>query len=268
MSQAVFDDYLVRWGLTPDGDPIVTRSSRLLPVRWRGTAAILKIATVAEERLGNRLMVWWEACGAASVLAHDGDALLLERAANATSLADLARSGRDDEASRIICNAVAQLHAPRKAPPPELVPLTKWFADLMPTAAKYGGLFQRSAETARELLARPQDVVVLHGDIHHGNVLDFGERGWLAIDPKGLIGERAFDYANIFCNPDGESATSPGRLARQVAVIAESAKLDRHRLLMWILAWAGLSATWSKDDGESPITALAVAELAAAELGR
>jgi streptomycin 6-kinase len=33
------------------------------------------------------------------------------------------------------------------------------------------------------------------------DVPDFGARGWLAIDPKGLYGERGFDYANIFCNP-------------------------------------------------------------------
>jgi streptomycin 6-kinase len=42
----------------------------------------------------------------------------------------------------------------------------------------------------------------LHGDLHHENVLDFGERRWLAIDPHGLHGERFFDFANIFTNPD------------------------------------------------------------------
>jgi streptomycin 6-kinase len=46
------------------------------------------------------------------------------------------------------------------------------------------------AATARELLAKPSEVVILHGDIHRGNVLDFGPRGWLASDPKGLVGER------------------------------------------------------------------------------
>jgi hypothetical protein len=46
-----------------------------------------------------------------------------------------------------------------------------------------------------------RDVVVLHGDMHHENILKFSSRGWLAIDPKGLVGERGFDYANIFCKP-------------------------------------------------------------------
>ena len=268
MSLAIFDEYLARWKLAPDGDPIVTETSSLLPVRWRGAPAILKIATIGEEKLGNRLMIWWDGEGAARVFAHHGDALLLERAVSTTSLPDLARSGREDEASRILCGVVAKLHAPRRVPMPDVVPLAKWFAALGPGATKHGGLFARSAAVARDLLSAPQDVVVLHGDIHHGNVLDFGERGWLAIDPKGLIGERGFDYANIFCNPDYETATAPNRFAQRVDVIAAEAQLDRARLLKWILAWSGLSASWSIDDGTSPDAALAVAELAYTELCR
>jgi streptomycin 6-kinase len=113
-----------------------------------------------------------------------------------------------------------------------------------------------------------QDVMVFHGDVHHGNVLDFGQGGWLVIDPKGLCGERSFDYANLFCNPDIETATTPGGMARRLELIAESAGLDRGRLLQWIVAWAGLSASWFIEDGESPDRPLNVAELAASELCR
>jgi streptomycin 6-kinase len=146
------------------------------------------------------------------------------------------------------------------------VPLRSWFAALEPAAARHGGLLRQAAATACELLDAPQDVVVLHGDLHHGNVLDGGPRGWLAIDPKGLLGERGFDYANIFCNPELAVATAPGRLARQADVVAAAAGLDRRRLLQWVLAYAGLSAAWTLGDGEEPDIALAVAELAAVEL--
>lgn len=268
----MFDPYLARWGLTPDGDPIATHSSRLLPVRRGSVPAMLKVALEAEERWGATLMVWWGGDGAARVLAHEGDALLLERADGERSLAAMARDGRDDEASRIICAVAARLHAPRDRPLPELIPLPRWFAELEPAAARYGGVLRRAAATARELLAAPREVVPLHGDLHHANVLDFGPRGWLAIDPKRLVGERGFDFANIFCNPDRETATAPGRLARQATVVAEAAGLDRGRLLKWILAYAGLSAAWILGDGEDPspdlaVARLAVAELAAAELG-
>lgn len=264
----MFEPHLSRWGLAPDGESVVTHSSRLLPVRRAGVPLMLKVALAPEERAGARLMAWWAGDGAARVLEHQGDALLMERATGPGSLAEMARGGRDDEASRVLCAAAAGLHAPRKHPPPALVPLDRWFRALEPAAAAHGGVLSRSANAARELLAGPRDVVVLHGDLHHQNVLDFGPRGWLAIDPKGLVGERGFDFANLFCNPDPRMATAPGRLARQADVVAAAAGLERGRLLRWILAFAGLSAAWSLEDGDDPVLALAVAELAAAELGR
>jgi streptomycin 6-kinase len=105
-------------------------------------------------------------------------------------------------------------------------------------------------------------------------VLDFGERGWLAIDPKRLLGERGFDFANIFTNPDLADpaqpvATEPGRFAQRLDVVARAANLERQRLLLWILAWTGLSASWFLGDGD-PLAAidLRIAELAADELDR
>jgi streptomycin 6-kinase len=180
----------------------------------------------------------------------------------------MARGGRDDEASRIICAVAARLHAPRSCPPPALIPLPRCFEALEPAAARHGGILIPAAASARDLLAAPQDIVVLHGDIHHGNVLDFRRRGWLAIDPKRLVGERGFDFANLFCNPDLAVARAPGRLARQATIVAEAAGLERPRLLRWILAWAGLSAAWHLEDGETAEIALTVARLAAAEIAR
>jgi streptomycin 6-kinase len=122
----------------------------------------------------------------------------------------------------------------------------------------HGSILALSAATTSELSAEPPEVVVLHGDVHHQNILDFGQRGWLGIDPKRLIGERGFGYANLFCNPDAKTATAAGRLARQVDGVAEAAGLERKRLLQWILAEAGLSAAWRLKDGESPKTELIV----------
>lgn len=260
-----------RWGLSIDGEPFQTHTGTLVPVLAGNLPAMLKVAHGAEERRGAHAMSWWNGDGAARVLAHEGDAILMERATDARSLIAMARSGPagDDEVTRILCAAAAKLHAVRATPPPSsLVPLDEWFADLAPAADAHGGMFASALWAARELLTSPRDVVPLHGDLHHGNILDFGDRGWLAIDPKGLIGERAFDFANIFCNPDAEVALSQGRLARTLSVVADAACLDRDRLLRWVLAYAGLSAAWSLEDGDDPGLALAVAEMAAGELER
>ena len=114
---------------------------------------------------------------------------------------------------------------------------------------------------------------MLHGDLHHDNVLDFSARGWLAIDAKGLTGERGFDFADIFTNPDLADprhpvATRPDRFARRLEVVAAAAQLERRRLLSWIIAWTGLSAAWFLDDGNPATIDLEVAELALGELAR
>ena len=269
----MFDAYLCRWGLARDGDPVLTSGSRLLPVRRSGTPAMLKLALTEEERLGGLLMQWWDGQGAAPVLALDEGAVLLERALGRRSLSGMARNQCDDEACRAICAVAARLHAPRRASPPPLVPLARWLGDLGPAAAAHGGILVRCAQAARRLLAEPREVGVLHGDLHHGNILDFAESGWLAIDPKGLLGERAFDFAVLFANPDLADPTrrvaiDTDRFARCLMVVAEAAGLERQHLLCWVLAWAGLSASWLLNDGLSPAISLQVAELAAAALNR
>ncbi len=272
-----FDAYLTRWGLVPDGEPIFTPAARLLPVRRDGEAAMLRITILEEAKGGEVLLNWWDGRGAARVLAVDGDALLLERAEGSRSLSAYARNGRDDEATETICGVVAELHAPRDKPLPDLIPLETWFAALWPAASTHGGTFVRSAEAARALLSAPRDVSALHGDIHHDNILDFGERGWLAIDPNRLRGERGFDYAILFSNPDLADPSPPvavlaERFQRRLEIVVAHAQLERARLLQWILAWTGLSAAWFLGDGEgdrdSAAIDLRIAELALAEIDR
>lgn len=267
MSESVFQPWIECWRLVPDGEPIVTHSSHLLPVRLGPTPAMLKIPHDEDERLGCQVMAYWDGGGAAPVLCVAGGAILLERALGSRSLVRLAEQGHDDEATRILYRTALQLHVERPAPKPQLLPLKEWFRALGPTAAAHGGIFQRSAEAAERLLAAPRDVCVLHGDLHHDNVLDFGAKGWLAIDPKRLIGERGFDFANIVCNPEGSHmVTTPGRLLRQIKVIADTVDVDLGRQLDWTLAYAGLSAAWYLGDGDTAKAAepLAVAEMAAA----
>lgn len=106
------------------------------------------------------------------------------------------------------------------------------------------------ATVAAELLSEQREHVVLHGDAHHSNILDFGQRGWPAIDPKRVTGERYYDYVNALCNPDLETCIDPVRFARQLAVVINVAGLERQRLLRWVMAQAALSAAWFLEDGE------------------
>lgn len=265
MSSQPFEQWLARWQLTPDDSAFTTGlGSQLLPVVWRGEPAILKIAGHEEERRGGELMEWYRGIGAARVLAREGEALLLERLLGQRTLSGMARSGQDDEATRILCRTAMALHAPRNEPAPAgLIPLEIWFRALDIAAGQHGGNFATCARVARSLLADQREPVVLHGDIHHDNVLDGGDRGWLAIDPKGLVGERGFEYANLFRNPDLTTATAPGQIQRRIQIVAQESDLDGRRLLDWVIAYGGLGAAWSLADGDDPAPGLAVAEHAA-----
>ncbi|CAI0909814.1 Aminoglycoside/hydroxyurea antibiotic resistance kinase [Serratia ficaria] len=147
-----FIPYMQRWRLEPDGQAFETHSSLLMPVRYRGDAAMLKIAREQEEKFGGRLMCWWRGEGAARVLAWHEDGILLERAQGSGSLAQLVRDGDDAQATAILCRVIAGLHAPRPQPLPELIPLHQWFNSLWPAAQAHGGMLRLSATAAAELL--------------------------------------------------------------------------------------------------------------------
>lgn len=255
-----FLPWLRRWRLFPDGQPLQTHSSDLLPVRTADDrAAMLKLPHDRDEQRGSVLMLWWQGQGAAEVLADDPDgALLMERAEGAASLTAMALDGADDAATTILCAVAASLHAPRgRVPPGRLQPLSSWFEGLWPVARSYPGVLARAADIARGLLAAPRELIPLHGDLHHDNVLDFGpRRGWLAIDPKGLLGEAGFDYGNIFSNPQpagqvsSDVALLPGVFERRLHRVMQLAPIEPMRLLQWVIAYSALSAAWVISDGD------------------
>jgi streptomycin 6-kinase len=244
-------------------------------IRADGSRAVLKLGVPS-----GHLAVEAEALrvygghGAVRLLAEDAarGALLLERAEPGTPAAALVPHD-DTAATAALIDVGRRLHRP--------VPSGCRLPDLSEERESFHRhlarfrhddplprrLVVRAAGLFDELCASAPERHVLHGDLHHDNVLDFGAaRGWLAIDPKGLVGERGFEFACLFCNPDPALATDPARLAHRAAVVAEAAGLARGRLLHWVLAYAGLSAAWSLEDGEPPDVALRVAELAAQAL--
>jgi streptomycin 6-kinase len=265
-SSLYFEPWLSRWALAPDGDAIVTHSSRLLPVRRHGEPAMLKLPEVEDERLGYRLLEYWDGDGAARLLARDEVAMLIERAIGKRSLSAMARNDRDDEATLILCEAIARLQQPRGPAPAGLIPLETWFRDLFPMAQQRGGLLARSAATAHALLAAQQEILPLHADLHHDNVLDFEDRGWRAIDPKCVIGDRAFEYTILFCDPDlanPDPAVAVSRFERRLDIVVAQSGLARPRLLRWLIAWCGLSAAWFLAD-DDPLAEINLAIMAKA----
>jgi len=261
---ALFDPWLDRWGLTPDGEPIAGTWAKLLPVRRGDQPAMLKAAMTREERHGLDLLAWYRGDGAVKILQRGDKAILMERAVGERSLKAMARAGEDEAALTVLCAAAKRLHESRFLPPPDsLVPLAKRFMPLEAAASEHGGVLARCWAEAQSLQATARETRPLHGDLWHDNVRDDRARGWLAIDPVGFLGERTYDYAVMVSNPDfPDVAAEPERIRRRAAFVARTADLDRLRLMRCIMVDAGLYALWSISRGDEP-RALAVAEIAA-----
>ena len=192
----------------------------------------------SDEQAGAEVLRYFAGAGAVRLLASDAGGLLMERADGDRSLVAMAVSGDDEQAAGILAGCVGQLHGARDHDAPDgLIRLSNWFLALFERQAQLPVL-TRCADIARRLLATERETVVLHGDLHHDNVLH-SARGWLAIDPKGLIGERTYEVANLLCNPQpyGDIVHRRERMLRLAMLYAERLGLDVQRVL-----WLGLGA--------------------------
>ena len=209
----------------------------------------------ADEILGVRLMQWLDGDGSARIYDVKDQAILMEYVPGET-LGDVVRGGGDDAAIDVICDLIPRLHKPRPNPP-TLRPLREQFSALLnhdPSIWPMGSQndFRFAAQLAETMLANGGDTL-LHGDFHHDNIMQ-SDRGWLVIDPKGLIGDPRYETANLFQNPRGAAdlAQSPARIDRLATRLADGLGWDRQRILGWAVAHSAISACWNVDAGNDP----------------
>jgi hypothetical protein len=147
--------------------------------------------------------------------------------------------------------------------PTELISMERNFRSLFDKAEaeREDSIYKRGAKLARELIETANDLRVLHGDLHHENILWHPGRGWLAIDPQCLFGERTYDLANAFYNPSGFSdlAANPDRIRRLAKKFSRALRIEEERILQYAFAYGCLSAAWCIDDGQSPDATLKIA---------
>ena len=245
------NSYLAAWDLSNPQLLTQTATSHIYTVTHDRATVVLKLLspTETDEQRGALALRAFDGYGAVRLLRSDARAQLLEYAAG-DELATLVARGEDENATRIIAQVIRQLHsAPQDRLPDGLVPLERWFSALFDKAAADGragveSLYVRSAVLAKQLLADPREVRVLHGDIHHYNIRQ-SARGWLAFDPKGLRGERTYDCANTLCNPVmPELVHNEVRLLANAAILADALALDLWRVLAFTYAYACLNASW------------------------
>jgi streptomycin 6-kinase len=253
----------MEWRLVPEGRIVETPTSLLLPLRSGSGPAMLKLLKgESDERRSAAVLRHYDGHRALRLIAADDAALPMERANDEPSLTAMALSGGDENSAHILATVVAKLHVPRaRQSPAGMPPLRDWFGALF-AREHDAAILGRCCAVARRLLRQDEGSVLLHGDLHHGNVLA-SARGWLAIGPKGVIGERSYEVANLLGNPfpAGEIVHDRDRMLRLAKLYAECLGLDVARVLAFALAHAGLSACWSMEDGDDAGYRLACAAI-------
>jgi streptomycin 6-kinase len=237
-------EYARRWELTLDQPMDGGHVSLVLPATLPdGAHAVLKIGFPdAESRDEGDALAFWDGEGAVRVLDRDDArrALLLERCLPGTRLWDVAD---DEHATRIAAAVLRRLHRPAPTPHPYRRlsdEAERWEAELEADWNALDRPYERrllDAATAaiQELAGTQPELVVCHQDFHGGNVLRAEREDWLAIDPKPLVGERAFDAASLL--RDRRWLLGQGgelhRIRRRLELLAEELELDRERMRGW-----------------------------------
>lgn len=122
-------------------------------------------------------------------------------------------------------------------------------------------LIRKAITLKNELLASMKSEIFLHGDLHHDNILKDGDQ-WLAIDPKGIIGEPAFEIAAfdfMYVNELANKMDVKNIFEARVCQLANKAKLDAQRIKKWIFVRLMLMAAWYIEDNGDPTWAITLA---------
>ena len=217
------------WGLELGAPFSMSTYSYVAPA---GDDAVLKVAWEGDDESLHEpeALELWAGDGAVRLLRRQGRALLLERVRPGTDISGV----RDDEATAIAIAVGRKLWRPAGAP-------FRWIGDHVPawldTAEREGGDGSELVPLARDLYARldPSRATLVHGDLHHHNILRHGDR-YVAIDAKAMLGEPEFDVPSFLWNPLGPGGGSmPLERTLRRLELFERAGLDAWRMRAWTL---------------------------------
>lgn len=258
----VASEYLDRWDLSLERTvlPGGALSLTLLVRRADGTPATLKLGFVDRYTAHEaEALTLWAGRGAVRLLDADvpRGALLLERLQPDVSLRSLPEE-------RAMLEAVEVLRQLWVTPPDDCgIDLVAdraevWTRSIPRRHAALGepcpkALVDEAVHLCGELAASQPPAVVLHADCHHGNILAAERAKWLAIDPRPMLGEPAFDLGALVRDRLATvvAETRPQAVVRRrVTWLADSLDLDTERVRGWALVQALALGLWCVSVGD------------------
>jgi streptomycin 6-kinase len=248
---------LEKWDLTLAGKPFDLSFHYVVPVLRSGKfPAVLKLGLPTPELTAEaQALRRFDGCGAVTLLEEDKSlgALLLERVDPGTTLA----AEKDQvKASEIAAQTMLKLWqaAPVRG---DFRSLDDWTGGLVTLRAHFSGntgpldanLVDIAEKVRAELLQGKPPSRLLHADLHHFNLLYGTGPGWVAIDPKGVIGDPSYECASFLLNPHPEVFLDRSIQRARITTLADHLNLEAQRIAGWAFFQAILGAWWTIEDG-------------------
>jgi streptomycin 6-kinase len=206
--------------------------------------------------------------GVARVYECIAGAVLMERLLPGYSLAGMSMNGKDEDATDILVDVIERMSSIESLKPSTALhasPMPDQAMQRCPTVHTWAKGFERyianpdvqipvdlvkaGQRVYLDLCATQPRTRLLHGDLQHYNVLFDSNRGWLAIDPKGVIGEVEYELGAALRNPFERPELFLSMIEKRLRQFTDKLNLDYERALGWAFAQAVLSAIWMFEDG-------------------
>jgi streptomycin 6-kinase len=251
--EQMVENYLQKWELTSEG-PVENLSYNYVVkvTDIKGMPLILKLGVPNFDTRNEMVTLQvYNGEGCAKLLKSDPEngVMLLERLVPGRML-----SAESDEMV-VLENFIKVWKAIRRPVPDgtSTPSLKHWFEGLTryrnagegPISLEHVQIAEEFFQQVMETSEGPQ---LLHGDLHHENILNSEEKGWMAIDPKGVAGDPYFDVISFLINQLESKPDPKSTLKLRVDTISEQLGLDRGRLLKAAIALGTLYACWGVED--------------------
>jgi streptomycin 6-kinase len=192
----------------------------------------------------------FQGCGTVNVRAEDKGMLLLERVMPGISLKSYFPD-REQNSIEIACRVMQNLHQANIPTTHNFPHIKDWLTALDKDWNIPKHYLQKARKLRDQLLQTSETDVLLHGDLHHDNILQNGN-GWVVIDPKGVIGERSYEVAAFIRNPIPEllnHVDAKNIILNRITHFAKIMELPSQRIINWCFVQAVLAWAWTLEDG-------------------
>ncbi len=191
--------------------------------------------------------------GVVEVLDQTDGALLIERAITGHSLKEFF-SNREDEAIAITIKVIKKLYSLPKINQKGFLTINDWLATLDKPCEQLGQSLIKARTLRDELLNTTDAPILLHGDLHHDNILAH-DNNWKVIDPKGVIGELSYEVGCFIRNPLDDLPSHPDSLkiiTNRINAFSKNLNLDPDRIAKWCFVQGVLATVWALEDNINP----------------